>query len=172
MCRQFNPGPDHSLKPFAGTTCGRLSSFLAIGQAAEFCRIVSRNAGILTRFCPGSLMKAQQADIMERTLSDNLTAAQLEKLVNFRQTGDGTRHKNDASANLVRFRTSGATVTVTFRRTITATTRTGRSGSTTAPKPKPSAAWPTTPSPPRSARASGAASAPRWTLPASWRSNG
>lgn len=54
---------------------------------------------------------------MERTFSDNLTAAELEKIVDCRQTSDGTRHKNDASANFVRFGTSGATVTVTFRRT-------------------------------------------------------
>jgi hypothetical protein len=65
----------------------------------------------------GRLKKSEQAEIMERTLSDNLSAAELEKLVDSRRKGDGTRHKNDTSAKLVRFRTSGATVTVTFRRT-------------------------------------------------------
>lgn len=53
----------------------------------------------------------------KRVHSDDVSAAELEKHIDSRRKGDGRRHKNNTSAKLVRFRTSVATVTVTFRRT-------------------------------------------------------
>lgn len=105
-----------------GKSEGEISKLLSLLTLAPDVQQIARadQTGRITKrhlYALGRLKKAEQADIMERTLSDNLTAADLEKLVDSRRKGDGIRHKNGASAKLVRFRTSGATVTVTFHRT-------------------------------------------------------
>ena len=105
-----------------GKSEGEISKLLSLLTLAPDVQQTAREdqTGRITKrhlYALGRLKKAEQADIIERTLSDNLTAAELEKLVNSRRQDNDARHKNYTSAKLVRFRTSEATVTVTFRRT-------------------------------------------------------
>jgi len=88
-----------------GKSEGEISKLLSLLTLAPDVQKIVREdqAGRITKrhlYALGRLKKAEQADIIKRILSENLAAAELEKQVDSRRKGGGTRQKLTHRPNL------------------------------------------------------------------------
>ena len=104
-----------------GKSEGEISKLLSILTLDPAVQKLARDdaTGRITKrhlYAVARLQKATQTEVIQQSLGDGLTAAEVEKLVDSKRKEASMSKKIGAPVKNVRFKTLAATVTVTFRR--------------------------------------------------------
>ena len=104
-----------------GKSEGEISKLLSLHSLEPAVQRIAREdaTGRITKrhlYAVGKIAKPEQEELIERTLRDNLTAAEVEKFADSKRKDGAAPKKSGMKVKHVRFKTSAATVTVTFRR--------------------------------------------------------